>query len=193
MSSSSSAAATTTTTAAAAASAAPTTAATAAAVVTIPIDQVHAFEFSRGCLQSSPCQHTVTFVVNKRRYQVDYVSGDEIARFLNVKKSRKGAHFNYIFDRGWAKDMQAKHMNKEPIQVGRSGKPDSFVFTYPEGYKPTEMKPIKLPPPRPSKKDKEYEAAREYLDRYGVTWCQPVTLREAKAIVQRLRGLYRNI
>jgi hypothetical protein len=89
--------------------------------------------------------------------------------------------------------MQAKHMNKEPIQVGRSGKADSFVFTYLEGYKPTEMKPIKIPPPRPSKKDKESEAGREYLDRYGVAWCQPVTLREAKAIVQRLRGLYRNI
>lgn len=171
-----------------ASSAAATTSAAAAAPVTLPIDQVHAFEFSRVCLQSSPCQHTVTFVANKKRHRVDYVSRDEIARLLKVKKSRKGAHFNYIFERVWAKDMQAKHMNKEPIQVGRNA--GSFLFTYPEGYKPTEMKPIKLPPPRPSKRDKETETGRAYLERYGVMWCQPVTLREAKAIVARLRDLY---
>lgn len=168
-------------------------AAAAPVTVTLPIDQVHSFEFSRGCLQSSPCQHTVTFVANKKRHRVDYVSGDDIARFLKVQKSRKGAHFNYIFERSWAKDMQAKHMNKEPIQMGRKGQAGSFLFTYPEGYKPTEMKPIKLPPPRPrkaTKNDKGTEAGQAYLKRYGVLWFQPVTLSEAKAIVGRLRGLY---
>lgn len=162
-------------------------------VVTVPIDQVHGFEFSSSCLQSSPCQHTVRFVVNNRRHRVENVSGDEIARFRHVKKSRNCAHFNYIFEAGRDQNMQARHMNKEPVEIGRMGRPGSFLFTYPEDYKPTKMKPIKLPHSRtqkPNKKNKERETGKAYLEKHGVLWFQPVTLSEAKAIVARLRGLY---
>lgn len=153
---------------------------------TISLKDVTDIQFSTMCLQG-PCLHSVKITVAGRSEPIVArdIIGHKIARMLCVIKRRTGAHFNWFLEEeGWKSRTQNSHMNQEPIQIG------SFIFTYPEGYKSKEMKPIKPPRTRPKKRGNDDEPSEEgmlYARSHGIQGGL-ISLREAKAMVKFLKG-----
>ena len=153
---------------------------------TFSLRDVTDIKFSEMCLQG-PCKHTVKISIAgfDKPIVVHQVIGNDIARMLRVKNRRTGSHFNwFLTDKKWNESTQKDHMDQVPIQIG------NYLFTYPTGYKSTEMKPIRLPPVRPrkpTKDDEPSEAGMLYAQSYGIygPW---ISLNEAKATVKWLRG-----
>lgn len=159
-------------------------AASAKPLITIRVEDMIQLSMSTSCLQSSPCQHGVAIVVKGKSdpIQLGTVSGAELVRLMTVFKGKKEgfkiSHFAYLMNGGWATKIQNQHMDKEAIVRG------NVTIVYPEKYKPKPIE-IKVPKPRVPKPSKGWTL----LQSYGIHWCGPVTVPEAKSILLQIRGI----
>ena len=80
------------------------------------------------------CMYTAYIMTNDttRLIAEEYVNGGEILRLLQVRVPHKATS---EFDRFIEADVQRRHLNAEPIRIGR------YRFEYPPEYKPDLLKP----------------------------------------------------
>lgn len=163
------------------------------AITTICVDQIEKLAYSNSCFSTSPCLHAVLIQLkNSDEFvRAQSVNGTDVLRLIlaaNLKTRRE--HFNKYLksDSYHNQKLVYDHTHGTPIKIG------SFIFTYPENFKPKAIKEDNRKPKKPkmSEQAKEAKAAgytpMEFLASNGFHMSGKFTWTEASALIGSMYG-----